>query len=129
MADIKQTIQELEAQRYQAMLEGDLSVLDKLLDDELVYTHSFGDRDSKVSYLKKLSEGFFDYHRIDYSLEAILLRGDSVTLVGRMDASATVGGADRHLNNCYTAVWGKIEGEDWKFIAFQPTPIINKTSS
>lgn len=112
----------LEAARYDAMLRGDRAALERMLDDELVYTHSLGDRDDKRGYLDKLSAGFFDYLEIGHDIERIILRGDSATVIGAMRARAIVGGEARELDNSYTAIWAR-DGRDWRLVAFQPTPI------
>jgi uncharacterized protein with PIN domain len=39
-------IADLEARRYQAMLRSDAAALEELCDDELIYTHSDGARES-----------------------------------------------------------------------------------
>ncbi|MBK4216830.1 nuclear transport factor 2 family protein [Paracoccus caeni] len=112
----------LEARRYNAMKARDAETLEDLLDDELVYTHSFGDRDSKASFLAKLREGFFLYHELKPSIDIIARRGDVLILTGTMWARATVGGEDRIIDNTCTNIWAKTGG-NWRFLSFAPTPI------
>ncbi len=123
MRGLSETIAGLEVARYDAMLRRDRTALEAMFDEELVYTHSFGDRDSKQSYLDRLSAGFFDYLEIGHDIDRIILRGDSATVIGTMTARAIVGGEARALHNSYTAVWVRTGGQDWRMIAFQPTPI------
>lgn len=111
----------LENRRYQAMLDGDAQVLDELLSDRVVYTHSFGERDDKASYLEKVRSGFFVYHEIEHPVEKLTVTEDYAVIVGQMRASVTNNGEVRTLNNACLAVWVR-EDDDWKFLAYQPTP-------
>ena len=49
----KETIRELEDQRYAAMCAADAATLEKLLADSLVYTHSYGGSDGCNRYATK----------------------------------------------------------------------------
>ena len=50
---------------------------------------------------------------------------DGAALVtGRMTAKVLVSGTIVHVDNRYLAVWVREQG-GWKFVAYQPTPIIN----
>ena len=51
MANTPEQIRLLESRRYRAMCEADVTTLEELLGDSLVYTHSYGGADSKASYL------------------------------------------------------------------------------
>jgi len=115
-------IMALEDRRYAAMRAGDVAALRELLADDLVYTHSFGERDSKASYLDKVANGIFRYGEIRRSEEKVLIHGDSATVVGRMAADVHVADTLRRLDNRFLAIWVKIDGR-WQFLAYQPTPM------
>jgi hypothetical protein len=117
-------IQELEAKRYKAVLELDFATFDHLCHDELVYSHSGGNRDSRQDYTAKLRTGTLRYHRIENSIESITIVGNTALVLGRMKADLTVNGTDKTINNSSLAVWVQ-EGDEWKFIAYQPTPLPN----
>lgn len=121
--DVVAAITELEARRYEAMLAGDVAALDELCSERLSYTHSRGERDSKRSYLDKVSAGIFHYHEIAHPADAVVVLDGAVLLTGRMTARVTVAGEMRHIENAYLAVWAQEDG-GWRFIAYQPTPII-----
>lgn len=123
MSGVTAEITGLEAERFRLMLAKDADALERLMDDELVYTHSFGDRDSKASYLEKFRQGFFHYHEIDHRIDGIVARGETAIVTGLMSARATVGGKSRRLVNVYAAVWGRTSGEGWRLVTFQPTPL------
>ncbi|MCX6497544.1 MAG: nuclear transport factor 2 family protein [Arthrobacter sp.] len=115
-------IQALENQRYAAVLNQDFDTLTSLCHAELVYGHTGGDRDSLDSYLNKLRTGTLRYHRIDHPEDNIVLIGDTALVYGQMNADLTVNGANKKLNNSALAVWTN-DGGDWKFAAYQPTPV------
>lgn len=123
MADVTEDITALETERFRLMLAKDAAALETLMDNQLVYTHSFGDRDTKASYIQKFREGFFDYHEINHRIDGIVARGDFAIVTGMMSAKATVGGQQRQLENVYSAVWGREPGKNWRLVTFQPTPL------
>ena len=123
MSGVTEEITALEEKRFRLMLVKDADTLEELLDEALVYTHSFGDRDTRESYLQKFREDFFDYHRIDHRIDGIVTRGNAAIVTGFMSAQVTVGGQQRTIENVYTAVWGREVGMPWQLVAFQPTPL------
>ena len=117
------TITELEDRRYSAMLAGDVDALDVLLSDRLVYGHTRGNRDTKAGYLAKIVEGRLAYQAIEHPTEQILLTGDSAVVVGQMIATARVEQRDVRMHNTCMVVWGR-EGDQWRVIAYQATPLV-----
>src|SRR5271168_4866958 len=116
-------IKTLEDRRYQAMLDGDIAVLDALCSGDLIYTHSKADFDDKPSYLHKVGSRYFTYLEITHPADRILLVDSAALVTGRMTAKVLVAGTIVHVDNRYLAVWVRERGA-WKFIAYQPTPII-----
>jgi ketosteroid isomerase-like protein len=116
-------IKALEDRRYQAMLAGDTAVLDELCSDNLIYTHSKADYDDKRSYLHKVATRYFTYLEITHLADRILVVDSAALVTGRMTAKVSVEGTIVHVDNRYLAVWVR-ERRAWKFVAYQPTPII-----
>ena len=116
-------IKGLEDRRYRAMLAGDAAVLDELCSDDLIYTHSKADYDDKRSYLHKVGTRYFAYLEITHPVHRILVVDGAALVTGRMTAKVSVVGTVVHVDNRYLAVWAREHGA-WKFIAYQPTPII-----
>ena len=114
--------QDLEECRAEAMRAGDADSLDRMFDDELVYTHSFGNRDSKAEFMDKFRRGVFVYHELRNSVARVFRRGDVLIVTGAMWSRATVAGEDRIIDNVATVVWAEEEG-GWKLVAFAPTPL------
>jgi hypothetical protein len=118
-------IQALENRRYQAMRDGDALTLDALCSDDLIYTHSKGDHDDKASYLHKVGSRYFVYHEIAHPADRILILDGAALITSRMTANVSVLGKMVHVDNRYLAVWAR-EPAGWKFVAYQPTPIIEE---
>ena len=117
-------IRALEDRRYRAMLAGDIAVLDDLCSDNLIYTHSKADYDDKRSYLHKVGTRYFTYLEITHPADRILVVDGAALVTGRMTAKVSVVGTIVQVDNRYLAVWVREQGA-WKFVAYQPTPIIN----
>ena len=117
-------IRALEDRRYRAMLAGDIAVLDDLFSDDLIYTHSKADYDDKRSYLHKVGTRYFTYIEITHPADRILVVDGAALVTGRMTAKVSVVGTIVQVENRYLAVWVREQGA-WKFVAYQPTPIIN----
>jgi ketosteroid isomerase-like protein len=115
-------IRTLEDRRYKAMLGGDIVTLSDILSDDLIYSHSRGERDNKADYIRKVKEGIFRYVEISHPIDRIAIFGDSAVVWGRMMAHAIVAEETKELNNAFLAVWVKQSGR-WRFVAYQPTPL------
>jgi ketosteroid isomerase-like protein len=114
-------IRALENRRYQAMTDGDVGTLAELCAEDLVYTHSNAERDTKDSYLRKVRESYFVYGEISHPEERIIFAGDCAVVVGAMRADVTLQGVPRRLDNSALAVWTRSSGR-WRLLAYQPTP-------
>ena len=117
-----QLISALEKRRYRAMVLADVTTLTELLADEVVYTHSNAERDTKASYIEKIATGRLSYTEITRPEEHIVVAGATAVVAGRMVADVFVGGVQRHLDNRCLAVWVCADGR-WHLLAFQGTII------
>jgi hypothetical protein len=64
-AAIEAEIKKLEDRRYQAMIDSDFDTLDRLLGNQLVYTHSSSQSDTRAEYIALCKKGVFKYRRIE----------------------------------------------------------------
>jgi ketosteroid isomerase-like protein len=115
-------IRQLEDERYQAMLNGDVEALDRLLSSRLNYTHSNGSQDSKDSYLRKVRDGYFAYRSVEHPVHRIEVLGGAALVLGEMHATADIDGRPAQIHSSSLAVWAQ-DGGDWTLIAYQPTPL------
>ena len=122
MADIRDTIRELESRRFRAMIEGDAGALDALLADTLVYTHSYGGADSKQTYLDGVRSKKWVYRKIERPKEDIQVHGDCVIVTGQVRIELIAEGTPKTLKSAYTDVWVK-GPKGWQMTAWQSTPL------
>lgn len=111
-------IEQREDERYAAMLGKDAAALERLLHPDLVYMHSSGVADSKASYIAGLSDGTWDYKRIDRSDQTIRLHGSLALVFNRISISIVIRGVAKELDNRALAVWVDDDGT-WKLLALQ----------
>jgi hypothetical protein len=109
----------LETQRITAMVRQDTGALGALLADDLSYTHSAGNTDSKASFLELIENGV-RYLGVDYSdVQVVPLDGD--TAVVRGEAKIRLQDIPEYFV-VFLDVWTRREGA-WKMIAWQATRI------
>ena len=127
--DIAATIRQLQGKRHQAMAGAHLELLDAMLDEALIYTHSDASRDRKSSYLQKVRDGVFDYDEVVSSEEEVtVLTPDTALVSGRMHLVGRLAGATKRFDNRFLAVWVRRHDGQWRLAAFQPTPTTVATS-
>ena len=113
-------IRKLEDRRYQAMCEGDIATLEKLLADSLVYTHSYGGADSKASYLAGVRSKRWQYRKVERPVEDIQVFGDCALVTGHVRIDLIADGAPKMLESRFTNVWIR-RGGAWQMVAWQST--------
>jgi len=122
MADSKDTIRLLESRRYRAMCEADAKILEELLADSLVYTHSYGGADTKASYLDGIRSKKWVYQEVERPIEDIQVHGDCAVVTGQVRIQLLSGGQPKKLNSRFTNVWVK-RPQGWQMVAWQSTPL------
>lgn len=104
-----------------AVSKSDVSSADKLLSDNLVYTHSSGIAENKQEYLNKLKSGEQKYASIAYSAQKVQLLGsDAAVVTGTIRMTGATKGVPFDNTMFITHVWAK-QGGAWKLVAHQTT--------
>jgi ketosteroid isomerase-like protein len=117
------TIRDLEWQRFRAMRDGDVEVLDALYTDEMFYTHSNATRDTKASLLAKIRDQELRCTDVRHEPEDdVVVIGDTAIAAGRVIGTVYVNGIAFAQRNRALAVWTRHRGR-WRLIAYQSTPI------
>jgi ketosteroid isomerase-like protein len=112
----------LEDVRFKAMVSADVKLLEGLMHDDLIYTHSSAVVDTKASYLESLRGGKTRYKSQKRFEERVRLCGDCALVTGRAEMEAEVNGVHKVLRLRYLDVWTKTP-QGWKFIAWQSTSL------
>src|SRR5882762_7539580 len=111
----------LEVSGCAAMASGDLASLDKLLHDELLYTHSSGVTDTKARWLLSMKSGKTRYKSVKCSGQQVRIFGDVALVTGKGHIEAEINGQPRTLRLMFLNAWTNTP-QGWKFVAWQSTP-------
>jgi len=105
----------LEDERSRAVMAGDVAVLERLMSDHIVYTHSSGRQDTKRSFIASVTGGAVKYRRIHR-------RDGFAFLTGAIEIDVETSGQLRHLVLRYSNVWERTP-QGWQQVLWQTTPI------
>jgi hypothetical protein len=101
----------------QAMIHKDGVTLNKLLSDELAYTHSTGPLETKAEFIQSIVSGKSIVERLDYMGLKTSVYGDTALVRGNVDLYHSKTNIV-HMNILH--VWVKQAGA-WKLVARQAT--------
>jgi ketosteroid isomerase-like protein len=120
-------VKKLELERFKAQETNDFAALERLLADDLVYTHSSGAVDTKAAYIESLRSGKSKYLRITPEDLKVRTMGDLVLIHGRgqfvLEAMVNGQKGENPLHLSFLDVWQK-KGGKWQMIAWQSTRIL-----
>src|SRR5687767_5021571 len=124
MGKVEQQVLQAEKDRFAAMVKGDRAALEKLLADDLTYTHSTALLESKEQFLKSVTSGNIDYVSIVPS-EAdwkIRVNGNTAVVNGLAAVNVIDTGKDRKIRIRFTTVQAN-RGGAWQLLAWQSTVV------
>jgi ketosteroid isomerase-like protein len=112
-----EAVKALELQRFEAMTKNDFASLERLLADDLVYTHSTGIADTKAQYLESLRSGKTRYVNIAPDDLQVRIFGDTAVIRGR--AALTMNNPNEtSFKISFLDVWVK-RNSRWQMVAWQ----------
>jgi ketosteroid isomerase-like protein len=119
-AAAEEAVRAAELARFKAQTTGDLTALDALLGDDLVYTHSNALVDSKASYVESMRSGALKYQTIEPREMKVRVYGTTavITAAARITAISRGQPVDNQLR--YTDVWVLRDGR-WQMVGWQST--------
>jgi len=115
----------LDDERARAMIAADTATLERLMSDDIVYTHSSGRLDSKKSFIASIAGGTVKYRRINRKEAAASLREGFAFLTGAVEIDVETGGKVLNLNLRFSNVWERT-AKGWQQIVWQSTPIVTR---
>ncbi|MVM41414.1 DUF4440 domain-containing protein [Spirosoma sp. HMF3257] len=116
-ADEKAVI-ETEKKRFQAQINADLPMLDQVLSNDLIYTHSNGNIDTKQSYVQSIRDGKTKYTSIDIEEQKVRVYGTTATINGLCMLKAISNGEMLNNHLRYLSVYVRNAGQ-WQMVAWQ----------
>jgi ketosteroid isomerase-like protein len=122
------TIRDAETALRRAQLAGDVATLDKLLDDDLIFTGPDGLLYHKRDDLDAYRAGAIRISQLSPSQEHIQDFGEIVVVSVRMERRGSFQGADFAGPFRYTRIWRKTDG-GWRIVAGHVSAITGSDSS
>ena len=120
MAGNAEKIIELDRRRMTAMAEKDVATLNKLLSDDLIYTHSSARLDTKQSLIGAMESGATVYTSVEPSDVKAQDLGDAIVLTGVAAISVNAGGTANSFRVRFTDVYAN-KGGEWQMVTWQST--------
>ena len=127
MGKAEQQVVQAEKDRFAAMVKGDRAVLEKLLSDDLTYTHSTALLETKEQFIKSVTGGTIDYVSIVPSEPdwKVRINGSTALVNGVAAVNVVDKGNDRKIRIRFTTVHAN-RGGAWQLLAWQSTVIPEK---
>jgi ketosteroid isomerase-like protein len=123
MREGESEIRELERQRFRAMERVDVATLNRILSDDLIYTHANGWRQTKAELIGVLGSGDFKYESITPSDDIRVRIFDQAAIVtGRASIKIKAHGEAQGFTICYLDVYVKQDGR-WQMVAWQSSRV------
>ena len=116
-------MRELETRRFRALTEADVPALERLLSDDLIYTHASGWRQTKAELLASIRSGELLYHFFASDDLNVRSYGNVVLVTGHAAAKVRAKGQELNVSLLYLEAYVKRDGR-WQLVAWQATRLV-----
>ena len=116
--NVESDIKELEQQRFRAMEQVDVAMLNRILSDDLIYTHANGLRQTKAELIGVLGSGDMKYESITPNDVRVRTFHQAAVVTGRASIKIKTGGGEQNFEICYLDVYVMQDGH-WQMVAWQ----------
>jgi ketosteroid isomerase-like protein len=113
-------VRKAESDRFTAMIKADVAALDKLLGNDLVYTHGDARRIDKAAFISDFKTGAFKYTTIEPTEMTVKVYGDVAVVTGAAGMHIVNNGTPADIKIRYTNVHVRRNGA-WQMVAWQAT--------
>jgi ketosteroid isomerase-like protein len=96
----------------------DFALLEKVLGDDLIYTHSNGNTDTKKTYIESLKSGKAKYFEVTHESMEVRMYGKFALLTGKISVKVLSNGQPTPMKMSILHVYEKRKGQ-WQLIAHQ----------
>lgn len=114
----------VEKQRFEAQVSKNYAVLEQVLANDLIYTHSHGGTDTKQSFIQSIRDGKQTYDAIDAQEQNVRLYGSTAIVNGVCAVKITKNGETINMRLRYTDVYIR-KGSQWQMVAWQSLWLAN----
>ncbi len=111
-------MESIERLRFEAMVKKDFAYLDKVLSEDLIYTHSNGLTETKGEHIGNIQSGKLVYKSIQPEDITILIYKKSAVINGHIKVSVLLEGRDIDIRLRYLNMYVKRKGQ-WQLVAWQ----------
>jgi ketosteroid isomerase-like protein len=111
-----------ELERFAAAEQDDLDGLGGLLADDLTYTHSTGELQTKAQFLDRLKSGKLKFKKIEPSDLQVRVYGATAIITGTAKLAVVSDGQPKDVNIRFTDAWVNRAGR-WQLVAWQSTKL------
>jgi len=124
MAAVEQQVIQADKDRFAAMIKVDEATLNKLISDDVVYTHSTAMVQTKKEFVDALKDGGIKYISMTASMPDVKVKviGNIALVTGAAAVHVFDHGAEKNIRIRYTEVHSKASGS-WQLLAWQSTLI------
>jgi ketosteroid isomerase-like protein len=123
IGDSEREIRELETQRFRAMERVDVAALNRILSDDLIYTHANGLHQTKSELIGVLGSGDMKYESITPGDDIrVRVYNQAAVVTGRASIKIKAGGEEQSFTICYLDVYMKQDGR-WQMVAWQSSRV------
>ena len=112
----------MQQKRFEAMVAADLSTLESLIAQDLTYTHTNGETESKRGFLLTLEIETINYKSIQTNFTKVRIYGNTGVITGIAKIEVFANGMSMSLNVSFLEVQIKSKGH-WQLVAWQTTRI------
>ena len=109
-----------EAERFQAIVDGNVALLDRTMHPDLVYAHTSGNVETKAKFIDALASGNRKYTVFDRLESQARVVGDMAILHGTAKCLLVSKGVTKDFTIRYLSCLLK-EGGDWRLVNWQST--------
>ncbi|MGA3119090.1 MAG: nuclear transport factor 2 family protein [Syntrophobacteraceae bacterium] len=120
--DTEGEIRDLEQQRFRAMEHVDVAALNRILSDDLIYTHASRLQQTKAEMIGVLGSGEFKYESISVDSTQIRIYDQAAVVTGRATMKIKSGQGEQILKLCYLDVYAMQDGR-WQMVAWQSSRV------
>ena len=120
--EAERVVLQAEGARIQAMLAGDLPVLNTFLAADLTYVHSGGQLETKTEFIERLRTGHLRYRRLDREEVRARVYGKTAVVTGRAHVEVDADGEQHAFEIRFLEVWVSKNGR-WQMVAWESTRI------
>ncbi len=105
-----------------AVMKSDVASLEKLLADDLVYTHSTGAIDTKKIYIDSIKSGVQKYISVEHLNPKVQVFENAAVLTTGLKMHTSRDGKEQTASFRLIHVWAK-KGGQWQLVAHQTTKL------